>query len=733
MKELSDPSCEKSLLGLLIIEPAYIDSTPGLKEEWFYDKRNRHLFKVLQKLYWEHGVVEYGLLLIELGGEWSEADLKGYLSLERMVLDPKPLAQRLGSFYQRRSAITILNRASERISAEFKIPDDFVGGITSSLEEVFSGSEAFDVLVGSESALDRLEVDIESGNIANRNLATGIQSIDKSLSIYPGGLFVIASRPAVGKCLTGDGRVWQPMSNKYTRIDELYNLANGDFTPNKVFEFKNPADVLSVAPDGATIIDFATRIAYIGERRIVALSTRSGKFIKATENHYFMTPEGWKQLGELSPGSVVAIAHSQPVSKRVEPSENMHKVEDLSSEGKISAWWDAQEKARGYTSANLFIRAMATFCPGPAITEKGKDSNAVFSINSRRIAEDLQNVALSLGISLQISHQGNEFLLMPSVRQDAINLVPFFETRYRGRFTWMAQRLPSPKPAHGYSWDFVESIKQSGVTKVYDIQVPFSENLAVNQVICHNSSLAEVISENVASRGLPVLHASLEMSPREITIRRVARETGIDISKLARGELNSLEIAKFKEAKAKLSTRPLFVMDNAGADLNAFELSVRSLANRGLKPALIVVDYLQLMVSESQRLNQNTVQAVAAVSRGLKVMARRWEIPIIALSQLSRAIESRPGGKPVLSDLRDSGAVEQDADAVAFLQRDGYYENKDLLAGEAELIIAKQRNGPTGSVKLWFIPSIAKFGDKPAGASQFPTMEIRKLPPLQGD
>jgi len=205
----------------------------------------------------------------------------------------------------------------------------------------------------------------------------------------------------------------------------------------------------------------------------------------------------------------------------------------------------------------------------------------------------------------------------------------------------------------------------------------------------------------------PVGVFSLEMSSEQLVTRLLCSEARIDSNKLRRGYLKSNEYAELAIVAGYLAEAPIYIDDSAG--LSTLELRAKA---RRLKAehniGMLIIDYLQL-VSVKERV-ENRQQQISLISRSLKALAKELEIPIIALSQLSRAVESRGGDKrPMLSDLRESGSIEQDADVVLFLYRPEMYDTSDEYRGKAELIIGKQRNGPTGTVNLTFIDSCTRF------------------------
>ncbi|MDQ3442434.1 MAG: replicative DNA helicase [Chloroflexota bacterium] len=200
---------------------------------------------------------------------------------------------------------------------------------------------------------------------------------------------------------------------------------------------------------------------------------------------------------------------------------------------------------------------------------------------------------------------------------------------------------------------------------------------------------------------------SLEMSAEQLVQRLLATETGVDSHRLRLGNIDDSEWDRISRAFGRLAEAEIYIDDSANASVMDVRSKARRLqAENGLD--LIIVDYLQLM---SGRRTDNRVQEISEISRGLKGLARELNIPVVALSQLSRAVETRADHRPMLSDLRESGSIEQDADIVMFIFRDDKYDENSEKKGIAELIIAKHRNGPVGSVNLRFFERTARFAD----------------------
>src|SRR4051794_3827957 len=228
------------------------------------------------------------------------------------------------------------------------------------------------------------------------------------------------------------------------------------------------------------------------------------------------------------------------------------------------------------------------------------------------------------------------------------------------------------------------------------------------------SALALCMASNVAVRHeTPVALFTLEMSKAEVTQRLMCAEGKVESQRLRTGKLAVDDWPRLTAACDKLSKAPIYVDDTGSITMMEIRSKLRRLKMRQAKLGLVIIDYLQLMTSGTTV--ENRVQEVSQISRALKVLARDLDVPIVALSQLSRAVEQRHDKRPILSDLRESGSIEQDADLVGFIYRDEYYNDDSESQGLAEVILAKHRNGPTDSIKLSFLKRYAKFADLAAG------------------
>ena len=292
--------------------------------------------------------------------------------------------------------------------------------------------------------------------------------------------------------------------------------------------------------------------------------------------------------------------------------------------------------------------------------------------------------------------------------------------------------------------DYIKRMKELGgkhligeTTGFYDLDrrtTGFNEGdlviIAARPAMGKTALVLNMALKNVeANKG--VIFFSLEMPAEQLMLRMLAAKTSIPLQNLRKGDMDDAQWSNLSSAFDDLNSKKLFVDDGGSVNINQLRARVRKLAqNDDNKISMVIIDYLQLMQGTG---NKDRHQEVSDISRGLKMLAREMKIPIIALSQLNRGLESRPDKRPMLSDLRESGAIEQDADIIMFVYRDDVYKERDEARREkeaadkgeeykskfvnkpieeAEIIIGKQRNGPIGTVKLDFHKALTKFVDK---------------------
>ncbi|OXI73513.1 replicative DNA helicase [Burkholderia sp. AU28863] len=343
-----------------------------------------------------------------------------------------------------------------------------------------------------------------------------------------------------------------------------------------------------------------------------------------------------------------------------------------------------------------------------------------YSTASAQLASDVRELARSLGAWCQVAEKATSFTVDGERKAgptayicmishpDPQNLFLFEGKRERLTAGRTRRKLP-----------VITGIEPSRRTATQCISVSHPSRLYVTDdyVVTHNTAFSMNIGEYVAVEyGLPVAVFSMEMPGTQLVMRMLGSIGRLDQHRMRTGRLTDEDWPKLTHAVQKMSEAQLFIDETGG--LNPMELRSRArrLARQCGKLGLIIVDYLQLMSGSSQ--GENRATEISEISRSLKSLAKELDVPVIALSQLNRGLEQRPNKRPVMSDLRESGAIEQDADVILFIYRDEVYNPDSPDKGTAEIIIGKQRNGPIGPVRLTFLGQYTKF-DNFAGAQTF--------------
>jgi replicative DNA helicase len=276
-------------------------------------------------------------------------------------------------------------------------------------------------------------------------------------------------------------------------------------------------------------------------------------------------------------------------------------------------------------------------------------------------------------------------------------------------FSYINEMFANPDPVSGLRTGFKELDQLTAGLQGSSLNV-----LAARPSMGKTAAALSIGQHAALREGKTVGIFSLEMSAVQLVTRMLCSEARVDMSRVRNGQLTDRDFQRLADTAGRMSEARIFIDDNA--DLTVMELRSRArklVAEHDL--GLIIIDYLQLMTGGTG--NENRQQEISNISRGLKALARELDIPVLVLSQLSRAVESRPNKRPMLSDLRESGAIEQDADLVMFIYRDEYYDPHSEKQGIAEIIIGKQRNGPVGTVELQFHSAHVRFNDLAKGTA----------------
>ena len=308
-----------------------------------------------------------------------------------------------------------------------------------------------------------------------------------------------------------------------------------------------------------------------------------------------------------------------------------------------------------------------------------------------QLLDEAENKVFQIAESTAKSKQG--FLEMPALLKEVVERIDMLYSR------------DNPDEVTGVATGFIDLDKKTSGLQPGDLII------VAGRPSMGKTAFSINIAEHVAVESkLPVAVFSMEMGATQLAMRMIGSVGRLDQHALRTGQLSDEEMDKFGMAVSRLWEAPLFIDETPGLSGLELRSRARRLARKmGGQLGLIVIDYLQLMSGSSDRRDQNRASELGEISRSLKALAKELQAPVIALSQLSRSVEQRTDKRPMMSDLRESGAIEQDADLIVFMYRDEYYNPDSQFKGMAEAIIGKQRNGPTGRVPLTFLGHYSRF------------------------
>jgi len=424
--------------------------------------------------------------------------------------------------------------------------------------------------------------------------------------------------------------------------------------------------------------------------------------------------QAWDRVGDLLTGQDFYRYEHRLIFDAVARLVNANKPADV-----ITVFEDLQSLAKAEECGGLqYLNALAQFVPSASnirryaeivrerailrrlVSTADEISTAAFNTQGRAVAEILDDA------EQKIFRIGEDGARMKQGFQPMEALVVQLLDNVQAR-------SENPHDVTGLPTGFVDLDRMTSGLQAGDLII-----LAARPSM-GKSSLAINIAEHVAlHEGLPVAVFSMEMGASQLAVRIVGSIGRIDQNHLRTGRLTDDEWPRLTEAIEKLRSVSLHIDETPGLTVSELRANARRLARQcGGKLGLVVVDYLQLMSVSSGMSDENRATAVGEISRGLKMLAKELQCPVIALSQLSRGVESRADKRPMMSDLRESGAIEQDSDVILFIYRDDYYNKDSKEPGVAEIIISKQRNGPTGIVKLTFLKPLTKFDNLAPGSA----------------
>ena len=676
---------EESLLGAMLLSKDAIASaveTVGVED--FYKPAHAHIFEAITSLYGAGEPVDpvtvadelrRSQLLEAVGGQGA---LVGLQATTPATASAARYAKIVEEHALLRRMIYVAGEIAERAYAR---PDDVTKTIDEAESMVFSVAERrvadstkiLDELLNP--FLDRLEQLYERKE-AVTGLPTGYADLDDLLAgLQPSSLMVVGARPSMGKALSLDTPIPTP-----TGWTAMGDLEIGDV----VFDDRGqPCAVTYATPvqhdrrcfavefdDGSTIVADA-------EHRWLAVAWDSGphQYEPRVVTTQTMLDEGVHGSGRGHHNWHVPVAQPLDVDEQALPVGGYAFGRWAGAQGEIPAPY-----LRGSLKQRIELLHGLIDSDG----RRRSDGSCELVLGNEQLCRQARELVCSLG------HK-------PSRTRVADGAYRFHWKTTDGR---LVRRAITDIRA-------VPSVPVRCIT----VDSPSHLYLAGESMIpTHNTAFALGIARHAAvTVGQPVLLFSLEMSHMEVAERLVAAEANVDSKRLRTGRLTQNDWTRIQNAAGRLATAQLFVDDNAMVTVMDIRAKARRLKSRIGNLGCIIVDYIQLMTGRSDRESRQV--EVSEISRSLKILARELETPVVALAQLNRQLETRADKRPMLSDLRESGGLEQDADVVAFVYRDQVYNPETPDRDMAEIIVAKHRSGPTGTVRLAWLPQSARFHD----------------------
>jgi len=743
---------EQGVLGSMLLDrDAIARAIEGLRAEDFYRDAHRVIFQAMVELFERGEPVDLITVTNRLAANGKLEDVGGptYVAALPNVVPTAANVEFYANIVLEKSMLRALISAGTHIAAMGYDGADDVAQMIDHAEKLVFGIAARrsvqdfeaikEILKQSFEKIDRRYQ--EKGTLTG--VPTGFTDLDMLTSgLQPADMVIFAARPSVGKCLSADAEIVLEDGSVAT-IEEIYK--------------RRQARLLTLGADWRFRFTEPSAFVDDGKKPVFRVTTRLGRRVETTASHPFLTLDGWLPLAALRVGDRVAVPRQLPVfgDQPVEDHHLHHLATAVRQAVPPAAFTlPRPQLARFLTRLFAEIGCAST---GP----DGVLAYIAYTTAAERPARQIQHLLLRFGIvaSLHRSRRHYRGAARPawqveitdaaSIRSFASEIVTFTkestvepvlaaaigshgpqQTQRMARFERprvAARRFPAVEAASvkdvaaesdrgdqgDLYWDEIVTIEPQGEKQVYDLTVPVTHNFVANDIVTHNTTLALNVAQHAALVSkIPVAIFSLETSKEQLVQRILCSEAQVDNSKLRTGFLADEDWRKLARAMGGLSEAPIFIDDSATMSIIEMRAKSRKLkAEHGL--GLIVIDYIQMI--QSYKRAENRTQELSEIARGIKSLAKELDVPIIAISQLSRAVEALGQKRPMLSHLRESGEIEQVSDLVVFLYREDYYDQekaqKENKANICELIIAKHRNGPIGTVELYFHKEYSRFAN----------------------
>ena len=782
---------ERAVLSSILFNPEELEDVLGvLKPKDFYFPAHKKIFEVMVKLHNDAMPIDEEFIRRRLDSK----DVDDSILLE--ILSANPITNTLayvreikdGSIKRELATLaTTIKKVAieEEMSANEAL--DTIQGELYKISTDSATSELKDMQVITHDTLSYIEKMKKMGNKHLIGETTGFDALDrKTTGFNEGDLIIIAARPAMGKCL-GRGTKVVMFDGTLKNVEDVKvgdQLMGDDSKPRKVLSTTSGIEQMYWVRQNKAK-DYRVNESHIlslkrsrtegPHRNGDVLNINIKEYIEKTDK-FKSNYKGYKVAVEFEEKELVINPYflglwlgdgaSAKVSIYTQDTEIIDFLNEYAKELGL--------EVREYIAENK--------CPEYSITNKKQiDGKTAFSLqkllrdenvlgnkhipNNYLINSQKNRLELLAGLidsdghydkdvngyeitqkdenlAKQIKYLCDTLGFRTSLIKKKANIKSIdFETEvYRVRIFGNINIIPVKiERKKAKEWTCNRTWNQTGITIEKDIVDEYfgfeidgnKLFLLEDMTVTHNTALVLNMALKNVERGKGVIFFSLEMPAEQLMLRMLAAKTSIPLQNLRKGDLDDHQWSNLSGAFDDLNTKKLFVDDGGSININQLRARVRKLAqNEANNIKLVIIDYLQLMQGTG---NKDRHQEVSDISRGLKMLAREMKIPIIALSQLNRGVESRPDKRPMLSDLRESGAIEQDADIIMFVYRDDVYKERDEArkekeakdkgedykskfvnkpVEEAEIIIGKQRNGPIGTVKLDFQKALTRFVDK---------------------
>ncbi|HEX6418132.1 MAG TPA: replicative DNA helicase, partial [Acidimicrobiales bacterium] len=756
-----DLHAEQSLLGAMMLEAEAIATAAGvLRAEDFYKPAHAHIFDAIHALYAAGQPVDPVTVADELRRNGLLETVGGHQVLVD-IMASTPATTNSGGYARIIEEHALLRRligvAGEIAEMGYGMPEDVTKALDRAEALVYEVNQRrvtdstakIEDLLGLN--LDRLEQLYGRGD-AITGVPTGYVDLDELLSgLQPSNLVVVGARPAMGKCVAWDTPVVDPATGELRSAAEVHRrgVTGGDVT------------VLTLAPEGEVRVARPSAFVDDGRKRVYRVRTRSGREVRTTASHPFLTPTGWRPLADLAPGQPVGVPAVVPVfgdtplpDDEVVMLAHLVMAPGAGDDGGPRLWTENREVAADIElrGARYGLTVTARTPPaggrtwdvagGRALRDLARAHGIAASPTGRRVpravfrlpreqlarflnralgaggsvwgatgdrpgrlvagtrsaglAHDLQHLLLRFGIAASVERSvvavdqatwsvhdvvvdggtalaalaaeigvlGHEAALGAAVAHARTLRAPA-EVAAAAGTAGGGRNHPAAvgaveSPGGAVLWDEVVAIEDDGDEQVYDLTVPGTHNFVAADVFVHNTSFALGMASHAALHaGKPVLLFSLEMGSLELSQRLLSAEARIDSKRVRTGQLSEDDWSRISQAIGRLASAPIWIDDNPNLTVMEVRAKARRLRSQVGDLGMVVVDYLQLMTGRGTAENRQV--EVSEMSRGLKILARELECPVVALSQLSRQLELRADKRPMLADLRESGCLTADA------------------------------------------------------------------------